>query len=86
MLLLDEPTSALDPNTTAEVLDMIAELRTEGREFVLATHEMGFARRVADHIAFVAAEGIPVHGPVAELLDSPRDPLLRAFLERVLTY
>lgn len=86
LLLFDEPTSALDPEMTAEVLDLIAELRAEGRDFVLVTHQMGFARRVADHIAFVGGGGIPAHGPVAELLDGPSDPRVRVFLERVLAY
>ena len=54
LLLFDEPTSALDPEMTAEVLDMIKELREEGRDFILVTHEMGFARRVADQGAFLA--------------------------------
>jgi polar amino acid transport system ATP-binding protein len=86
LLLFDEPTSALDPEMTAEVLDLIAELRAEGRDFVLVTHQMGFARRVADHIAFVGAGGIPAHGPVAELLDQPQHPVMQAFLQRVLGY
>ncbi|MBX3748316.1 MAG: amino acid ABC transporter ATP-binding protein [Verrucomicrobiae bacterium] len=85
-LLLDEPTSALDPEMTAEVLDMIAELRAEGRDIVLVTHQMGFARRVADHIAFVGDGGIPAHGPVAEMLDHPTAPQVRRFLDRVLSY
>jgi polar amino acid transport system ATP-binding protein len=86
LLLFDEPTSALDPEMTAEVLDMIAELRAEGRDFVLVTHQMGFARRVADHIAFVGAGGIPAHGPVEEILAGPRHPVVREFLQRVLSY
>lgn len=86
LLLFDEPTSALDPEMTAEVLDLIAELRAEGRDFVLATHQMGFARRVADHLAFVGDGGIPVHGTATDLLDSPTHPRMRGFLERVLSY
>lgn len=86
LLLFDEPTSALDPEMTAEVLDMIAELRSEGRDFLLATHQMGFARRVADHVAFVGYGGIPEHGPGAQILDAPREPAVRRFLERVLRY
>ncbi len=86
LLLFDEPTSALDPDMTAEVLDMVAELRSEGRDFVLATHEMGFARRVADHVAFVGGEGIAAHGSVAAMLEAPEAPLVRQFLERVLSY
>jgi polar amino acid transport system ATP-binding protein len=86
LLLLDEPTSALDPEMTAEVLDMIAELRADGRDFVLATHQMGFARRVADHVAFVGAGGIVEHAPGAALLDAPRTAMVRTFLDRVLRY
>ena len=86
ILLFDEPTSALDPEMTAEVLDMIAELRAEGRDLVLVTHQMGFARRVADRIAFVGDGGIAAHGTVAEMLDAPSAPQVRRFLDRVLSY
>ena len=86
LLLFDEPTSALDPDMTAEVLDTIAELRAEGCDFILVTHQMGFARRVADRVAFVGAGGIPAHGSVAEMLDHPAAPVVRDFLERVLRY
>jgi polar amino acid transport system ATP-binding protein len=86
LLLLDEPTSALDPEMTAEVLDMIGELRAEGRDFILATHQMGFARRVADEIAFVAEGGILARGPAEQLLAAPESPTVRRFLERVLNY
>lgn len=86
LLVFDEPTSALDPVMTAEVLDMIAELRSEGRDLILATHEMGFARRVADQVAFVGDESIAAHGSPAEMIDTPRDPRVREFLERVLRY
>ncbi len=83
MLLLDEPTSALDPSMTAEVLETIALLRDQGRDFVLATHEMSFARRVADRIALVS------NGRVAELsepgpfFDTPISPVTREFLAKV---
>jgi polar amino acid transport system ATP-binding protein len=86
LLLLDEPTSALDPEMTAEVLDMIAELREEGRDFILVTHEMGFARRVAGHAAFLAEGSILEFGPVAQLFDAPATPQTRAFLAKVLKY
>ena len=69
-LFLDEPTSALDPEMTGEVLEMIAELKTIGTQFVLVTHEMGFARRVADEIAFIADGRVPaVHAATAEFFD-----------------
>jgi len=86
LLLLDEPTSALDPEMTAEVLDAILELRDEGLDFVLVTHEMGFARRVADQVAFLADGRILEAGPAAQLFDAPSAPQTRAFLDKVLKY
>ena len=85
-LLFDEPTSALDPEMTAEVLDIIAELRAEGRELILVTHNMGFARRVADHCLFLGAGKILESGPAQQLFDAPRTPELKGFLGRVLKY
>lgn len=84
ILFLDEPTSALDPEMTAEVLEMIRELRDQGRQLVLVTHQMHFAKRVADEIAFVADGQIEVHGPVATFFENPASPRLAAFLETVL--
>ncbi|MFM7207856.1 MAG: AAA family ATPase [Planctomycetaceae bacterium] len=81
-LFLDEPTSALDPEMTAEVLEMIGELKANGTQFVLVTHEMSFARGVADEIAFIAAGGCPVHAPPAEFFDHCRDARVAAFLQR----
>ena len=83
-LFLDEPTSALDPEMTGEVLDMIDELKRSGTEFVLVTHEMGFARRVADEIAFIADGRVAAHAPTAEFLDRCRDPRVTSFLARTL--
>jgi len=80
-LFLDEPTSALDPEMTGEVLEMIAELRAAGTQFVLVTHEMGFARRVADEIAFVADGRVLAHGPATDLFDRCAEPRVRRFLE-----
>lgn len=85
-LLLDEPTSALDPEMTSEVLDVIAELREEGRPLVLVTHEMGFARQTADLVAFVANCGIPEIAPATEFFESPKTSAARAFLSKVLKY
>ena len=85
-LLFDEPTSALDPEMTGEVLDIIAELRAEGRELILVTHNMGFARRVADHCLFLSAGKIVESGPGLQLFSEPRTAELRAFLGRVLKY
>ncbi|ANA39711.1 glutamine ABC transporter ATP-binding protein [Geobacter anodireducens] len=85
-LLLDEPTSALDPEMTAEVLDIIMELRSEGRDIIMATHHMGFARSVADRCLFVC-DGMAVdEGPAAELFVNPRSDKLRNFLAKVLKY
>jgi polar amino acid transport system ATP-binding protein len=86
LLLFDEPTSALDPEMTAEVLDVIEELKAEGRDFILVTHEMGFARHVADHVAFLAEGRIVEHSPGAALFDSPQSEQCRAFLRRVLKH
>src|SRR3981189_2659094 len=86
LLLFDEPTSALDPEMTAEVLDMIKELREEGRDFILVTHEMGFARQVADQVALLANGQIKEVGPVAQVLDRPTSVQSRDFLAKVLKY
>ena len=86
LLLFDEPTSALDPEMTAEVLDMIKELREEGRDFILVTHEMGFARQVADQAAFLAGGTVVEAGPVAPLFENPASAQTRDFLARVLKY
>jgi polar amino acid transport system ATP-binding protein len=86
LLLFDEPTSALDPEMTAEVLDMIQELREEGRDFILVTHEMGFARQVADQAAFLAGGRILEAGPIAPLFDAPSAPQTRDFLSKILKY
>jgi len=85
-LLFDEPTSALDPEMTAEVLEIIDELRSEGRDLVLVTHHMGFARKVADQCIFVAEGKIVENGPAADLFVTPRTPQLRDFLAKVLKY
>ncbi len=86
LLLFDEPTSALDPEMTAEVLDMIQELREEGRDFILVTHEMSFARRVADQVALLAAGRIVESGPVEQVFENPASVQSRDFLARVLKY
>ncbi len=86
LLLLDEPTSALDPEMTAEVLDVIAELRESGKPIVLVTHEMGFARRTADLVAFVAEGGIPACAPGGDFFERPSHPDVKRFLDRILKY
>ena len=82
LILLDEPTSALDPEMTHEVLEMIKELRDQGRELILATHEMAFAKNAADQIAFVAEGRILESGKPSELFASPKSPHLRMFLSK----
>jgi polar amino acid transport system ATP-binding protein len=86
LLLFDEPTSALDPEMTAEVLEVIAGLRLEGRDIILATHEMGFAREVADEVAFIAEGRILEAGPAKTLFSAPERPEVRDFLGRILRY
>jgi polar amino acid transport system ATP-binding protein len=86
LLLFDEPTSALDPEMTAEVLAVIEELKDEGRDFLLVTHEMGFARHVADRVAFLAEGRIVEHGPAEELFAEPKSQQCREFLSRILRY
>ena len=86
LLFLDEPTAALDPEMTVEVLELVRELIRGGQEVILATHEMGFARAVADVVAFVADGKILEFGPPAELFDHPRHPTVQRFLSRVLEF
>ena len=86
LLLFDEPTSALDPEMTAEVLDVIEELKDEGHDFLLVTHEMGFARHVADRVAFLAQGRIIEHGPAGELFAAPQSRECRDFLARILRH
>lgn len=86
LLLFDEPTSALDPEMTAEVLEVIADLKSEGRTFILVTHAMNFARTVADQVAFLANGQILEHAPAKEFFSAPNSNQARRFLERVLKY
>ena len=84
LLLLDEPTSALDPEYTAEVLDLTAQLRGEGIEFVIVTHEMGFAREVATRVIFTDAGVIEEEGTPDEIFNHPKSERLKTFLSKVL--
>jgi len=85
LLLLDEITSALDPELVAEVLDVIRELATEGMTMVIATHEMGFARDVADRICFLDDGRILEEGPPSVLLSTPREDRTQRFLQRIIS-
>ena len=82
LLLLDEVTSALDPLLVAEVLDVVRELKAEGRTIVMATHEMDFARECADRIVFLAEGRIVESGPPEQLFTAPHDPRTAEFLAR----
>jgi polar amino acid transport system ATP-binding protein len=83
-LLLDEVTSALDPELVGEVLEAVRELKAEGATMVLATHEMGFAREVADAVAFLHDGRIVESGPPEEVLEAPSRPETQRFLRRLL--
>jgi polar amino acid transport system ATP-binding protein len=84
VMLFDEVTAALDPETVKEVLLTIRELAEEGMTCLLVTHEMGFAREVADHVYFTDRGVIVESAPPAELFSAPRDPRTREFLARIL--
>ena len=84
ILLLDEITAALDPELVAEVLDVIRELAAEGMTLVIATHEMGFARDVADRICFLDEGRILEEGPPSVILKTPREERTQRFLQRII--
>ncbi|MGI5500444.1 amino acid ABC transporter ATP-binding protein [Lentzea sp. CA-135723] len=84
VVLFDEPTSALDPELVGEVLDVLRDLARSGTTMVVVTHEVGFAREVADRIVFMDEGVIVEEGPPAELLDHPVHERTRAFLSKVL--
>lgn len=86
LLLLDEPTSALDPEYTIEVLDMIRELKEEGRNFIIVTHEMGFARKACEKTMFLHEGKILEYGESNELFSNPQTPALRKFLTTLLEW
>ena len=84
ILLLDEITSALDPELVGEVLDVLRKLRADGMTMMLATHEMGFAREVADKVCFLNEGQILESGTPAEIFTAPKHDRTRSFLARVL--
>ena len=84
VILFDEPTSALDPEMVGEVLDLIRELAAEGMTMVIVTHEMGFAREVADRVIFMSDGVITEEGTPSELFDHPKNPRTQQFLNCVL--
>ncbi len=83
-LLLDEVTSALDPELVGEVLGVIAELKAEGMTMLIATHEMGFAREVADEVCFLHEGRVVERGAPAEFFEAPTQPETQRFLRRLL--
>jgi ABC-type polar amino acid transport system ATPase subunit len=85
LLLLDEITSALDPELVTEVLDLVRQLKAEGTTIVMATHEMAFARDVADRVVFLDAGVIAEQGTPVQVFGAPREPRTREFLARFLT-
>ncbi len=84
LMLFDEVTSALDPELVGEVLGLLAELKAEGMTMVVATHEMGFARQVADQVAFLADGVVAELGPPEQVLGDPVDPRTQRFLRRII--
>ena len=84
VMLFDEPTSALDPEMVGEVLDLMRDLAKDGMTMAVVTHEMGFAREVADRVVFMADGKILGEGAPRGLFDHPKDPRLQDFLSKVL--
>jgi polar amino acid transport system ATP-binding protein len=84
LLLLDEITSALDPELVGEVLTLVRELADQGRTILMATHEMGFARQVADRVCFLDGGRLVESGPPAQVLSEPTHERTRRFLRRII--
>jgi len=84
LLLLDEITSALDPELIGEVLNVVRDLAAEGMNMLIATHEMGFAREVSTHVAFLDGGRIAEEGPPERIFTEPSDPRTRRFLDRII--
>jgi polar amino acid transport system ATP-binding protein len=84
LMLFDEPTSALDPELVGEVLDVIRRLAQEGMTMIVVTHEMGFARELADTAVFMDDGVVVESGPPGQVLVSPREERTRLFLSKVL--
>ena len=83
LLLLDEVTSALDPELVGEVLELVRELAAGGMTMVVATHEMGFARELANRVYFLDAGRILEHGPPEQIFSAPKEPRTQQFLARI---
>jgi len=85
-MLFDEPTSALDPEMIKEVLDVMSDLAQSGMTMICVTHEMGFAREVADRVIFMDAGKIVEQAPPAEFFGAPRHPRAIDFLSKILAH
>jgi general L-amino acid transport system ATP-binding protein len=86
VMLFDEPTSALDPEMVGEVLDVMRELAAEGMTMMIVTHEMGFAREVADRVVYIDQGAILEVGTPAQIFDTPQNERTKTFLSRVLKH
>ncbi len=86
VILFDEPTSALDPEMISEVLDVMIDLAREGMTMICVTHEMGFARSVADNVVFMDQGEIVEAGPPETFFDNPKSDRTKLFLEQILTH
>jgi polar amino acid transport system ATP-binding protein len=84
LMLFDEVTSALDPELVGEVLALIRDLKEDGRTMIVATHEMGFARQVADEVCFLDGGRVLESGPAEQVLTDPAEPRTRQFLRRII--
>jgi polar amino acid transport system ATP-binding protein len=84
IMLFDEPTSALDPETVSGILDLMRELAKEGMTMAVVTHEMGFAREIADRMLFMEAGRIVEEGPPKQIFHAPHEARTRAFLDQIL--
>ena len=84
LMLFDEPTSALDPELVGEVLDVMKQLAVDGMTMVVVTHEMGFAKEVADGVALMDGGVIVEQGPPREVLENPKEDRTKLFLSKVL--
>jgi polar amino acid transport system ATP-binding protein len=84
LMLFDEVTSALDPELVAEVLEVIRELAAGGMTMIIATHEMSFARDMADRVCFLDGGRILEEGPPSEIFSSPREERTQQFLQRII--
>lgn len=86
LLLLDEPTSALDPLMTSEVLDLVLELKNEKRDLILVTHQLQFAKRIADRVLFISEGKVLENGTTAQVFENPTSLQAKNYMSKVLTY